>query len=158
MAVAFDLTSDWHVAATIEEVSDVLSDAERLPDWWGDVYLSVAVIDPGDAQGLGRRVAVHSRGKLPYTLRWQAQLVEDHRPRSWVIEATGDLAGRGQWVLTQKGDKAHVHYDWHVVVEKPLLKLFAPLLKPVFAANHRWAMAKGCTGLAAEISRRRRSD
>ena len=50
---------------------------------------------------------------------------------------------------------ADIRYDWTVEVEKPLLRLFAPLLWPAFSANHRWAMARGEEGLRRELVRRR---
>ena len=68
----FTLTTRWLVAASIEEVAAILSEPERLPEWWPAVYLAVDLLDPGDARGLGRTVAFHTRGWLPYTLRWQA--------------------------------------------------------------------------------------
>ena len=149
------LTSQWRVNATIEEVADLLGDVERLPDWWGDVYLSVRVIAPGDENGLGRKVAFHSRGRLPYTLRWQGTIVDADSPASWTIIAEGDLQGRGVWSLRQDGGFADVRYDWAVEVGKPVLRLLAPVLWPAFAANHRWAMARGEDGLRQELIRRR---
>ena len=38
--------------------------------------------------------------------------------------------------------------------EKPLLRYLSFLLKPVFSANHRWAMARGEESLRAELGRR----
>ena len=105
------------------------------------------VLDPGGRDGAGRRVALHTRGRLPYTLRWQARMVEDRRPHGWTIEATGDLVGRGVWRLEQRGELVAVRYDWQVAVEKPLLRPLTPILRPVYAANHRWAMARGFEGL-----------
>ena len=152
---SFTLRSHWLVPATIEEVAAILSEPERLPDWWPAVYLAVEVIAPGDARGVGRSVAFHTRGFLPYTLRWRGTVVESDRPHGWTIEATGDLAGRGVWRLAQQGDLAAIDYDWRVRVEKPGLKPLTPLLRPLYAANHRWAMARGLQGLKAELARRR---
>ena len=151
----FRLHTGWLVAARIEEVAAILSEPERLPDWWPAVYLSVEVVDPGGPDGLGRTVAFHTRGWLPYTLRWRGRLVEDRRPHGWTIEATGDLAGRGVWSLAQQGDLAAVDYDWRIDVEKPLLRPLTPVLAPLYAANHRWAMARGREGLERELARRR---
>ena len=151
----FRLHTGWLVAAQIEEVAAILSEPERLPDWWPAVYLSVEVVDPGGPDGLGRTVAFHTRGWLPYTLRWRGRLVEDRRPHGWTIEATGDLAGRGVWTLVQQGDLAAIDYDWRIDVEKPLLRPLTPVLAPLYAANHRWAMARGREGLERELARRR---
>jgi hypothetical protein len=50
---------------------------------------------------------------------------------------------------------ADVTYDWRIRAEKPLLRAFSFVLKPIFAANHRWAMARGEESLALELRRRR---
>ncbi len=150
----FDLTSHWRIEAPIESVCSILSDVERLPDWWGDVYLDVKVLELGDEDGIGRVVSFHSRGWLPYTLRWRATLVAADRPHSMTIRAEGDLQGQGEWSLYQDGEIADVRYVWRVDVHKPLLRFLSPVLKPVFAANHRWAMNRGEAGLRAEIAQR----
>ena len=149
------LRSEWTVEGTVEEVADILRDIERLPAWWGAVYLAVEIVEPGGEDGIGRVVAFHSRGWLPYTLRWQGRVVEANRPHRWTIEATGDLVGRGVWTLAQDGPTARIGYDWLVLVQKPLLRRLAPILRPIYAANHRWAMARGQEGLRAEVARRR---
>ena len=38
---------------------------------------------------------------------------------------------------------------------KPVLKLLTPILRPLYAWNHRWAMARGLEGLRRELVRRR---
>jgi hypothetical protein len=152
---SFTLATRWRVAATIEEVAAILSAPERLPLWWPEVYLSAEIVARGGADGLGRTVLFHTRGWLPYSLRWQARLSGSDRPHGWTVEATGDLVGRGTWRLEQRGDIALVGYLWRVRVEKPGLKQLAPLLRPLYAANHRWAMARGFEGLTRELARRR---
>jgi hypothetical protein len=47
-----------------------------------------------------------------------------------------------------------IEYDWKIRAEKPLLRSFSFLLKPIFAANHRWAMARGEGSLRLELARR----
>jgi hypothetical protein len=44
-----------------------------------------------------------------------------------------------------------------VRVNKPLLRRLSFLLKALFAANHRWAMARGEEAVAVELLRRRAS-
>jgi len=48
-----------------------------------------------------------------------------------------------------------ITYDWRISAEKPLLKNLWFVLKPVFEANHRWAMALGEESLRLELARRR---
>lgn len=151
----FTLITRWRVAARLEEVAAILAEPERFPDWWSEVHVSVAVLDPGGPDGVGRRVALHTRGRLAYTLRWQARVIESRRPHRWTVEATGDLVGRGTWTLQQQGDMAEITYDWRVAIAKPLLRPLTPLLRPLYAANHRWAMERGLEGLKRELARRR---
>ena len=59
------------------------------------------------------------------------------------------------WTLTEDGEHVDVVYDWRIKAEKPLLRYGSPVLRPFFAANHRWAMAKGLESLELEVRRRR---
>ena len=49
-------------------------------------------------------------------------------------------------------------YVWTVQARKPLIRSLSFLLKPVFEANHRWAMARGEEGLTRELLLRRDSN
>lgn len=59
------------------------------------------------------------------------------------------------WTLTQDGDFVDVTYDWRIQATKPLLRYGSPVFRPIFGANHRWAMARGEESLAQEVRRRR---
>ena len=154
----FHLPTRWRVQGTPDEVAAVLRDPERFPDWWSEVYLDVRVLDQGDAEGVGARIAIYSKGWLPYRLNWEARVLRADFPRSWEIGATGDLTGRGVWTLTRDGDHTIADYDWRVTADRPLFRALAPLLAPLMASNHRWAMRKGEAGLSRELPRRRASD
>lgn len=151
MANDYHLTSQWRVRGSPDEVAAILREPMDLVRWWPEVYLDVRV---EEADG-GRVVHVLTRGFLPYTLRWRFREVERDWPRGATIEAHGDLVGRGTWTLVREGAETVATYDWRVRAEKPWLRRLAPLLQPLFAWNHRWAMAKGETGLQRELERRR---
>jgi hypothetical protein len=70
------------------------------------------------------------------------------------VRARGDLDGRGEWRFRQDGEWVVATYDWTVLAAKPWMAVLAPLLKPVFAWNHRWAMQRGFEGLERELERR----
>jgi hypothetical protein len=69
--------------------------------------------------------------------------------------ATGDLNGTGRWTFEQDGPEVVITYDWQVSASKPLLRRLTWPLRPLFAANHRWAMARGEESLRLELRRRR---
>jgi hypothetical protein len=137
----------WRVEGSIEEVSEILDDAEGLVRWWPSVYLEVHKRPDGT-------VDLYTKGWLPYTLRWSFQVTEKHAPHGFSLEASGDFVGRGVWTLVQDGPIADVSYDWRIRADKPLLRYASLLLKPIFAANHRWAMARGEDSLKLELRRR----
>jgi hypothetical protein len=155
MSNDYEFFTVWRVAGTIDEVKDVLGDAESLTRWWPAVYLQVNQIEAGAADGVGRAVDLHTKGWLPYTLRWILRITEPMTDEGFALEASGDLEGTGRWTFEQDGPEVVITYDWRISATKPLLRRLSWLLKPGFAANHRWAMARGQESLALEMRRRR---
>ena len=153
----YHFVTHWEIPGTCEGVSDVLADPMDLPRWWPSVYLNVEQLRPPDGRGLGRRVRLLTRGRLPYTLRWEFEVVESRHPHGFTIDASGDFDGRGVWTFAQRAGLVDVTFDWNIRAEKPLLRYLSFLLKPIFEANHRWAMAQGEICLKRELSRRQRT-
>jgi len=143
----------WRVESTIDEVSTILGDAPDLVRWWPSVYLEVKVLEPGDERGLGKVVSLYTKGWLPYTLRWDFRVTEV-RNDGFTLVAWGDFDGRGIWTFEQDGSLVNMTYDWKIKAEKPLLRYFSFIMKPIFSANHHWAMARGEESLKLEIARR----
>jgi hypothetical protein len=149
----YHFITHWRVKSTIKEVADILDNAADLVRWWPAVYLDVQVLQPGNEQGLGKVVSLYTKGWLPYTLRWQFRVTQV-RTDGFTLEAWGDFDGRGIWTFEQDGPWVNVTYDWNILAEKPLLRYFSFIMKPIFSANHRWAMAKGEESLNLELARR----
>jgi len=157
----YHFVTRWRLAATPEEITEVLSDAAGLARWWPSVYLDVRVDSPGDrTTGVGKVVSLWTKGWLPYTLRWSFRVTEV-TARGFSIEATGDFVGRGVWTLEPTrnagapgGPETLVTYDWRIAAEKGILRRLSFVMKPLFGANHRWAMARGEESLRLELARR----
>src|SRR5258708_13521952 len=149
----YHFIKDWRVESTINEVSEVLGDPLALMRWWPSVYLDVKVVEPGEEHGLGRVVNLYTKGWLPYTLRWDFRTTEV-RKDGFTLVAWGDFDGRGIWTFEQDGPWANITYDWKIKAEKLLLRYFSFIMKPLFSANHHWAMAKGEESLKLELERR----
>ncbi len=155
-APEYAFLTHWRLRATAQEVFDILSDPFGLARWWPDVYLEVKELEPADPT-TGRRplIGLRTKGRLPYTLRWNFRVVESTPPSGFKLVAHGDFEGTGVWTLRQAGDFVDVTYDWRIKAEKALLRYGTFVLRPIFAANHRWAMAKGEESLQRELERRR---
>ncbi|WP_418153907.1 hypothetical protein [Actinoalloteichus caeruleus] len=152
---AFD--SRWEVPGLVADVAEVLFDPMTLPEWWPSVYRTVDRVDgsPPDAPpAVGSAYDLHTTGWLPYTLRWRLT-VESVGRDTCSLTASGDLVGRGVWRLRQlTPTSTEVRFDWRVRADKPLLRDLSTLVKPVFAANHQWAMRQGDRSLRLAIARR----
>ncbi len=151
----YHFVTRWRVEGTAQEIYKLLSRATDLPRWWPSVYLEVSEIAPGDEAGVGKVVKLHTRGRLPYTLRWQFRVTEACYPFGYSLEAWGDVVGRGKWKFTQDGPWVDIAFDWNIRANKPLLRYLSAIFKPIFAANHRWAMAEGEKSIREELARRR---
>jgi hypothetical protein len=143
----------WRVESTPEEVYQILSNLSDLVRWWPSVYLDVEVLKSGGEHGLGKVVRLQTKGWLPYTLRWQFRITESRYPHGFTLAASGDLVGRGIWKFEQDGPYVTITYDWKIRADKPLLGYLSFVLKPIFSANHRWAMRKGEESLRLELAR-----
>lgn len=150
----YHFITHWRVKGKAEDVSDILADVCSLPRWWPSVYLDVQELEPGGENHVGRVISLHTKGWLPYTLRWNFRVTQADPPHGSTLEAFGDFTGRGIWTIEQDGSWVNVTYDWKIRADKPLLRRFSFIMKPLFSSNHLWAMAKGEESLRLELARR----
>ncbi|GJM41729.1 MAG: hypothetical protein DHS20C20_20110 [Ardenticatenaceae bacterium] len=151
----YAFTTHWRVQSTCQEISEILGNGPDLVRWWPSVYLDVQEVEPGDAKGIGKVIKLYTKGWLPYTLRWQFRITENRSPHGFSLEAWGDFVGTGDWTFAQDGDWVAITYDWRIRADKPLLRIFSFIMKPIFSANHHWAMRQGEESLKKELVRRR---
>jgi hypothetical protein len=156
-STSYHFITHWQVEATCEEVYNTLRDTADLPRWWPSVYLDVAVREKGDKNGLGKVVELYTKGWLPYALKWQFRVTDVNQETfsGYALEAFGDLVGSGVWTFEQEDKMCNITYNWKIEANKPILKYLSFLLKPLFSANHHWAMQKGFESLKLELNRRK---
>jgi hypothetical protein len=88
------------------------------------------------------------KGRLPYLLTMTSEIKRYDPPHEFEIEASGDLRGRGVWSLSPRDDgRVHVRFDWRVYADRALLRVVTPLLRPLFRANHNYAISRAKAGL-----------
>lgn len=155
----YTFVTRWTVSGTCAEVYDILYDGLSLPRWWPSVYLEVTRATPEErGNGPGAALDLFTKGWLPYTLRWRSTVTSVNLPHGFSLAASGDLTGTGTWTFTQRGEFVDIQFDWRVRADKLLLRAFSWIFKPIFSANHDWAMARGEESLKLELQRRRAPD
>jgi quercetin dioxygenase-like cupin family protein/uncharacterized protein YndB with AHSA1/START domain len=136
---------EWDVAAPIEAVFEALADARTYPEWWTPVYLEAHADGPA---AVGHVSTQRFKGRLPYRLNTRTTTIRHDPPTVLEGDVEGDLRGRGVWTLTPLGDGGtHVRFDWRVFADRLLLRVLTPVMRPAFAWNHAWAIARARDGL-----------
>jgi Polyketide cyclase / dehydrase and lipid transport len=153
----YSLVTRWRFKASAAQVFAFISRPEDFPRWWGSVYKKAQQMDAGSEQGIGRVIRFRTKGFLPFRRRWEVRITEAVPPTRIAMLTTGNMAARGLWLLEEEGGITDVMFEWRLTARKPLLRfvstLFRPLFKPLFRANHRWAMEQGRRGLEKELGR-----
>jgi len=143
----------WVLGARRERVWDVIYDSDSWSEWWRGIESTTRLSD-GDENGIGQRGIYEWRARIPYTVRFEIVSTVVDPPYRLGGDASGELEGTGLWRLFEEDGTTAVLYDWNVRTTKPWMNLFAPLAKPVFAANHDWVMRNGGEGLARRLGAR----
>jgi hypothetical protein len=94
---------------------------------------------------------VLAHGRLLYRIRFIAEVTEVDPPSRLALRAEGDLTGNGVWTLEQREGETAVSFEWRVRADKPVIRLFSPVVKPLFAWNHRWTMTRGEAALLRSL-------
>jgi len=141
--------------ASVAEVYDVLAHGELLPRWWKGVYLDAVKLGDNPTPQVGDRLRVRARGFLPYELNFVLEATALEPGRRVQVKTAGDFDGVWTATLSPAGEGTIVDLVWEVTVLRPILKRFAPLLRPLFAWNHRWTTPRGEAGLSAFLAERR---
>jgi hypothetical protein len=147
----YHFVTRWRVEGTPEEAYRILDEPAELARWWPSVYLDVR--ETNDEKGQVYHAL--TKGWLPYTLRWSFRRTQKVPFERMSLQAWGDFVGEGHWTFRADGPAVEVTYEWTLLADKPLLRRWSWLLRPVFAANHHWAMARGEQSLRLELRRRR---
>jgi hypothetical protein len=143
----------WTADAPVEDVYTAMINGMEYVRWWPQVYLAVHETNPGGEHGIGKAADLHTKGRLPYTLHWRMKVIETNYPLGFTISAEGDFVGRGVWTFRPEDERVEIDFDWRLRAEKGLIRRLSFLFKPLFAYNHRWAMARGQEGLREELKR-----
>ncbi len=126
--------------ASFDATFSALKDLRTYAKWWPEVKSVIPVSE--------EKAVLLIMGLLPYALEFlMEKLTED--PEAGVLSAqmTGDLIGFSSFKVQPEGDGCRLIYDQEVDVSKRLLRILAPVARPIFRLNHRLMMHRGEKGL-----------
>ena len=151
-AASYRFVTTWCLDAPIERVFDAIDDAAAWPSWWKGVTRT-DLLEPGDANMIGRVWDLTWRSRLPYDLRFQSTVTRREPPHLLEGSAGGERIGVGRWRLYE-GDGTAAVYEWDVRTARAWMNRLAPIARPAFAWNHDAVMRQGAEGLARLLGAR----
>jgi uncharacterized protein YndB with AHSA1/START domain len=146
----YHFVSSWRIQAPVERVWEEIVHTERWPSWWKYVAV-VDDLEPGAADGVGKRQRLLFRTRLPYTIGFDVRVTGIQPPSRLESEATGELEGTGRWTLTPDDGGTLVRYHWDVRTTRWWMNLLAPVARPAFIWNHDELMREGGESLARRL-------
>ncbi len=143
----------WRIEAPIEAVCEVIYNSLNWPRWWSNV-VRVDELLPGDAQGIGSVRRYSWRGRLPYRLTFDINVI--HIVPLAAIEgiASGDVEGDGLWSFSTEGAVTVVRFEWQVHPTPVWMNLLGLFARPFFKWNHDADMQQGGEALARMLNAR----
>lgn len=148
--VHYMFETEWVLTAPVERVFELLSHPEGYASWWPSVKES-ALLDEGDAAGVGRSATYTVRGPWYSTLRLQVRAIEMESPHRVRNIVRGDLVGTGTHHLETHPKGTRVRFHWYVSTTSGLVNTVARLARPAFSYAHKKVMYEGCEGMARSL-------
>ena len=138
----------WSVETAAARLFGALVDLASWPAWWPDVRV-VDRVDDDTAE-------LTCRSTLPFALVFQVHRAEqDEQAGRLRVELTGDLEGYCVGVVApERPRRTRLLISQQVVVNKGLVRLLAPVARPLFRANHAAMMRRGQRGLRRYLAGR----
>jgi uncharacterized protein YndB with AHSA1/START domain len=138
----------WLLDSPRQPVWEALHDQASWPSWWRGVEEAEELTRPPGGEDVGTISRMVWKSLLPYRVEFEVTTTRVEPPHLLEGHAVGELEGVGRWRLYEQDGVTAVLYEWNVATTKPWMNLFAPLLRPAFAWNHDWVMARGGEGIA----------
>ncbi len=147
----YSFTTHWRFKASLDRVWDEIKAMDQWPEWWKYVK-SVQLLRTGDENDIGSIRKTEWSTALPYTLRFNSELISLEHHKRMEGRTFGDLEGKGIWTFEFENGYTSVRYDWMANVNKKWLNLLEPLARPIFKWNHNKVMKGGFEGLEKRLS------
>ncbi|MCA8907610.1 MAG: hypothetical protein KDA49_04555 [Rhodospirillaceae bacterium] len=155
-ATPFDVSISVQIAATLNEIHEILQDPLGIRTWWSSSILCAEPLSPAPRTHAGFVMKCFAKGFFPHAFQFRATVVTFERDR-FVFETRGDFDGVMHIHAMEDGDRVTVTARWLVDVRHPFIQPLVRLraLRPLFRWNHRWSMRQGTLGLQDAVRRRR---
>lgn len=140
----------WWTAAVTDRVWGALADYATWPTWWQGIQ-SVEVLQRGDESGVGTILRQRWRSRVPYTLKFDLEMVRIEGGKLLDGRASGDLEGTCRWTLTPVDGGTELHFDVDVRTGRYWMNLPIPFASRVVQESFKSIMDWGREGMARTL-------
>ncbi len=151
---SFDIVTRCTVAAAPEELAAIFAEGDGVAGWWPGAFLRAETIS-GRASVPGQVLRFHTKGIMPHTFQFMAEIEEADLPYRHRSRISGDFVGRTTITTEPEEHGLCLTFLWQVEVRKKGLRPLTPLIRWLLIGNHLYAMFVGAKGLEYELTRRR---
>lgn len=146
----YSFKNEYRINASPDIIWNILSDVESWPEIWK--YFR-AVELRGNDKTLKQNMTIDCevRAVLPYTFRFNTEIVKIIPLKELEVISRGDLNGRGLWTLAQAGESTLSSFTWEVEPENKFIKILGvfPLGRSLLRYTHNLMMENGYRSLLA---------
>ena len=145
----YHLHSRFLLTSDRDSVWAALTAVPEWPSWWRWAKRIDVLTPPTGEDGLGAVYRSRVATPLVYGMSYDTAIVDVVRPRLIDVTASGDIAGKGRFLLSDEpSGGTRVTFTWLVVTPKWWMNLLAPVARPGFVWNHGRLMTDFGRGLA----------
>jgi uncharacterized protein YndB with AHSA1/START domain len=145
----YDFVTEYILQGDRQAIWHALTDFEHTTQWWKGLKRLDIVRPTANSDGMGVIYRNYVRAPLGYTFDYVCEVVGVDPLRRLDLLASGELVGRGRFLLADGADgNLRLTFHWIVETPKAWMTLLSPIARPVFTRNHHRLMTSFGAGLA----------
>lgn len=148
-AARYHFVSEYTFQGDRQAIWQTIMDVEHTEQWWKGLKRLDVLRPAASSDGTGLIYRTYVRAPLGYTFDYSSEVVSVDPLRRLDLLASGELVGRGRFLLSDDSDGTlHLTFHWMVETPKVWITLLTPIARPIFIRNHHNMMTSFGTGLA----------
>lgn len=151
--------TEYKIDTTPEQIWDTLADVEAWPGIW-KYFRQVRLRGNDKELRTNAVIDCEVRAVLPYTIKFNTEIVRVIPYRELEVISRGDLKGRGLWTLEHNSGSTLSSFTWEVVPDNKYINMISsiPFGSSLLRYSHNFMMESGYRSLLAFLEQNKTSE